>query len=268
MNEDFTVEVDDGPLHDTTDRDALDAVRDFFEQRRDRVFFSRQITVRHEKTWFHWITNRALRTLSEAGEIGDERRELATGGEIHLMWHRSYRYHRREAAEVTKLVEEYADPNIGAALGLQGEALVLDGFASRQFVMYDREVREYQGREWTETEHDLDFIFERDGIAYGVEVKNKLQYMDRGEMLTKIRLCQAIGVRPVIVARMLPGTWIIELAKQGGFALVLGYQLYPWANRDLAARVRQNLGLPVDTPRRLEAGTMQRFVNWHEQQIV
>lgn len=60
------------------------------------------------------------------------------------------------------------------------------------------------------------------------------------EMQTRIELCDAIGVRPVFVARMLPKTWIMEIQRAGGFALILKYQLYPWAHRDLARRVRES----------------------------
>jgi len=110
----------------------------------------------------------------------------------------------------------------------------------------------------------MDFIFERDGQAYGIEVKNTLGYMDREEFETKIRLCREIGVRPVFAARMLPKTWINDLINAGGFALILKYQLYPWAHRELAKTVRSELGLPVDAPRRLNEGTMKRFLKWHE----
>jgi hypothetical protein len=106
--------------------------------------------------------------------------------------------------DVVCLVEEYADPNIGASLGLQGEALVLEGFARKQFLMHGRNTRSFQDRLWTKTGHDLDFIFERDKIANGVEVKNTLGYMDHGELQTKIELCKQIGVRPLFAARMLP----------------------------------------------------------------
>jgi hypothetical protein len=73
--------------------------------------------------------------------------------------------------------------------------------------------------------------------------------MDYEEFVIKIALCEEIGIRPVFVARMLPKSWVKELIDAGGFALILKYQLYPWAFRGLAQRVRGELGLPVDTPR-------------------
>ena len=98
----------------------------------------------------------------------------------------------------------------------------------------------------------------------GIEVKNTLGYMEYEEFDTKIRLCGRLGIRPVFVVRMIPKTWIKELIDRGGYAMILKYQLYPWTHRDLAQRVARELGLPVDAPRALADGTMERFLRWHE----
>lgn len=254
---------DEYPESEAYERDAVEAVRELFDQRRQEVFFSRQVEILHERKWFHWITKRALKNLEAEGIIQSESRQLAHGGSITLFWHRSHRYYRRDATRVVTLVNEYADPNIGGALGLQGELLVLEGLARQQFLMLGRETRSYRANEWTRTEHDLDFVFERDGIGYGVEVKNTLGYMDHSELVTKVEMCQHLGLRPLFAVRMLPKTWINEVIKAGGFALIMGYQLYPWAHRDLAKRVRDTFGLPVDAPRSLQEGTVGRFLRWH-----
>jgi hypothetical protein len=209
----FGPEADDGeyPESEAYERAAVEALSELFDERREEVFFSRQIEIMHERQWFHWITKRALKKLQANGIIRSERRALAHGGNVTLFWHRSYRYYRRDAARVVSLVNEYADPNIGGALGLQGELLVLEGLARQQFLMLGRETRSYQSVEWTRTEHDLDFVFERDGIGYGVEVKNTLGYMDHDELLTKIEMCQHLDLRPLFAVRMLPKTWINEI---------------------------------------------------------
>lgn len=253
-----------GEIRDSAERSARDLLRVFFDNNRDRVYFSRQLEVQNEDRYFHWITNRAIRDLESEGLLLSERRALLSGGTIKLIWNRKFRYYKREAGKLVDLVNEYAAPNIGAALGLQGEALILEGFASIEFIMKGRDKNEYGAERWTETAHDGDFIFERDGKAYGIEVKNTLGYMSREEFDTKVRLCQRIGIRPVFAARMLPRTWINDVIKAGGFALIIKFQLYPWAHRELARKVRDQLGLPVDAPRRLSLGTMQRFLRWHE----
>lgn len=168
---------------------------------------------------------------------------------------------------MVELVEAYADPNIGGALGLHGETMVLAAFARSQFVMRGYNTRAFGEKIWEFSEHDLDFIFERDSVYYGIEVKNTLGYMDYDEFSTKIRLCRHLGVRPVFVVRMMPKTWIKELIDSGGYGMILKYQLYPWTHRDLAARIAQELGLPVDAPRALADGTMERFLRWHKNNV-
>lgn len=252
---------------DPREGEARKDLEEFFEKNRDKVFFSRQIEVLHEDKYFHWVTNRAVRGLRESGVLRSEVRKLSTGGSIILNWHRSFRYYRRSAAQVVRLVEEYADPNIGAALGLHGESMVLEGFARSQFLMLGRDAKAFEGREWKISDHNLDFIFQKDGRVYGVEVKNTLGYMEYAELNAKVRECEYLKITPVFVVRMVPKTWVEEVRRSGGFTLILKYQLYPWSHRDLAKKVAQELGLPVDAPRALYDGTMKRFVGWHSKQL-
>jgi hypothetical protein len=267
---DFTGLVDEiyeGFPSDEREIEASERLRHFFDENRERVFFSRQLEVIYEHDYFHWITSRAIRQLETEGLIKSERRPLRTGTTIKIVWHKSYRFYRRSAKALVSLVEEYADPNIGAFLGLHGEGMVLEGFARNQFVMVGRHTREHAGKKWTQSNHELDFIFERDGVTYGLEVKNTLGYMDQDEFALKTKLCTALGIRPVFVCRMLPKSWIYQLNQAKGFALVLKYQLYPWTHHQLAKRVARELGLPVDAPRSLAEATMARFLKWHLRQM-
>ncbi len=99
-----------------------------------------------------------------------------------------------------------------------------------------------------------------------MEVKNTLPYIRDSEFRLKMDLCDHLGLSPVFVVRHMPRLWISEGVERGGFALVLKFQLYPLSHRALAEGVRLAMGLPVDAPRALYDGTMQRFMNWHERQ--
>src|SRR5579863_4668127 len=134
---------------DRRERDALVKLREFFTNRKEEVFFSRQLEVQHEQDYFHWVTNRALRVLREERFIFGETRILSTGGSVNLLWHYSYRFYRRKAARLVSLVQEYADPNIGGAVGLHGEFMVLEGFARSEFVMRGRSTQSFGGKSWT-----------------------------------------------------------------------------------------------------------------------
>ncbi len=262
-HDDFAFELGEHRGPDSYESSARDVLREFFESNDSQVFFGNQLAIRNEDLFFHWITYRALSDLVEEGLLKSERRGLAIGSELKLFWHRRHRYYRRDASRLVQLVNEYGSPNMCAAVGLHGEQMILGGFARRQFVLRDHSTHEYGDRKWEETEHNLDFIFERDGLAYGIEVKNTLSYMDESEFQIKIRMCEHLGIVPVFAVRMLPKSWTIELIRRGGYAMILKYQLYPWSHQELAKRVASELGLPVDAPRKLKDGTVDRFVSWH-----
>lgn len=255
---------DERLVRDSVEEAAVRRLREFFQANRDRVYSSRQIEVFFEDDFFHWITHRAIRILADRGEIGFEQRSLSYGAPINVVWHRSNRYTRRQIDELLKIVEQYSHPDFTAALGNTGELLVSDGFSRFGFVQRGRDARAWNGRRWNQSDHNLDFLLERDGLVYGVEVKNTLAYIEDRELRVKIQICRELGVAPVFVVRALPKIWIQEVAQNGGFSLILKYHLYPLSHRGFAAEVKEKLGLPVDAPRALYDGTMQRFVRWHE----
>lgn len=247
---------------DTEEDKARSRLLAYFIDNPDRVFYSRQLEVLFEREFFHWVTNRALRRLIDEGHVLSEPRTLDIGSTIKLVWYKSYRFYKRAATEVFDLVNRYSSSATDGTLGMQGEHLVLAAFARRRFLLEAEEANEYAGVKWAQTGHDLDFVFSKDGVGYGIEVKNTLGYLDVGEFVTKIRLARHIGVRPVFAVRALPKTWAEALIQSGGYAMIMGFQFYPWTHKSLADAIRESLHLPVDTPKKIEAGTMDRFERW------
>jgi len=244
---------------DTEEDKARARLLAHFIDNQERVFYSRQLEVLFEREFFHWVTNRALRRLISEGHVLSEPRLLDIGSTIKLVWYKSYRFYKRAATDVFDLVNRYASSATDGTLGMQGEHLVLAAFARRRFLLEAEEANEYNGVKWTQTGHDLDFIFSKDGVGYGIEVKNTLGYLDVSEFVAKIRLARHIGVRPVFAVRALPKTWIDALVRAGGIAMIMGFQFYPWTHKSLADTIRESLQLPVDTPKKIESGTMDRF---------
>ena len=62
----------------------------------------------------------------------------------------------------------------------------------------------------------------------------------------------------------MPKTYINEVYRAGGFSLLMKHQFYPVAHAELAIRVRRELGLPVDSPARLQDSTLERLLTWHQ----
>lgn len=134
--------------------------------------------------------------------------------------------------------------------------------ARRGFALTGREIRQYEGKRWLKTEHDLDWICERDGVAWGVEIKNTWAYIPKEEMEIKIELCQYLGLRPLFIMRWAPKSYIYQISDEGGFALLYETQLFPFGNESRMEKARQ-LGLPVESPAEVSERTMKRFVDWH-----
>jgi hypothetical protein len=243
--------------------EAKEALVRFFREHSDEVYYSRQLEVQFEDRFFHWITSKALRELAAEGAIQSFTTELVEHVPIRFYSSLRNRYWRRRAEEIRKLVVTYSDSTFTTALGHHGELMFDAALPTAGFMPRSRKVRDFGGRQWTRTAHDLDRVFERDGVKYGTEIKNTLDYIPIGELVVKMRMCEHLGLRPLFIVRMAPKNYIDMVRRAGGFTLVFKHQLYPHGHAPLAATVRERRGLPVDSPTAIADGTVQRFLNWH-----
>jgi hypothetical protein len=255
-----------GPADDPAVQAIEPLLIELFEQESETVFFESQLAIRFEDRFFHWVTVRALKELRDADKIGSELQELSADTHLRFYFNRRNRYWRRKAAEVRKLVLQYSDPTFTPVLGTQGELLIDAGLPRFGFMPIAEEVREWQGKKWDQSGHDLDRVFMRDGVYYGAQIKNRLSYIDRNEFRSKLAMCLVLGLKPLFIARMMPKTYINEVRRSGGYSMIMKFQFYPVSHRELALRVRNELKLPVDCPRRLQDSTLQRFLDWHQRQ--
>lgn len=239
---------------------------DLFVRDPEGVFYQRQIEIRYERQFFHWITAKALNELAEEGKINATTREYPN---IRIRFYRARknRYWTRRANEIEKLVLRFSEQEFLHGLGRHGETMFDAALAHGGFLPRARNVAAWGGKQWIETNHNLDRIITRDGVDYGVEVKNTLTYIDRFEMRTKLDMCDFFGVVPLFIMRMAPATYINEIQAYGGFSLIFEWQLYPFGHETFAVEVQKQLGLKVGCPRAIEDGTIQRFVAWHEIQL-
>ncbi|WP_242342705.1 hypothetical protein [Anaeromyxobacter terrae] len=234
-----------------------------------RVFYSRQLEVLLERKFFHWVTSRAIRELISERVFAVEPVKLGEKTEVRFLVPKGVRYYKRIISGMAALVRRYSNSDFTRAIGLQGENLFLTGLAQRGFAVNGRDVKEYGGKKWIATKHDLDFVVARDGVAYGVEVKNTLPYIPRDELRLKVRMCEGFGIVPLMIMRSAPKSYIFEEIVRPvegvhrGFALLFGKQIYPYGYDGFVADVVKELGLPVHAPRAVPEGDIDRFVRWH-----
>ncbi len=246
---------------------AAEKLRTFFAQNPDGVYYENQLCIFNEQEFFHWVTVRALKELRESREIGSELQGNHPDLSLRFYFHRSNRYWRRKAAGIRKLVLKFSAQPFTEALGLHGEGMIDAGFPKAGFMPVRSDVRTWQDKTWTTTGHDLDRVFERDGVFYGTEIKNRLGYIPQQEFRIKLTMCRDLGLIPLFVARFMPKTYIKDVVDAGGFALIMKYQFYPYANREFANIVKKELNLPVDCPARLHESTLDRLLKWHQKNL-
>lgn len=200
--------------HEEYRRDpAIDEAKSFFlehfKSHREDVYYLTQLQVIFEKHFFHWITAKAINELISYQNLQAEVRPLyqapsQKGTKVKFVFHPAVRYVKRTIKKKLDLIRRFSDENVAKAAGKHAEVLFSRAFLLKGFRQAAANTNEYRGRTWTETGHNLDFIFERDDIAYGCEIKNRFEYIDRSEMRLKLRMCKHLGLTPLFIVRSAP----------------------------------------------------------------
>jgi len=211
---------------------AIDRLRRFFDASPQRVFYSTQIETSFEREFFHWIVGKALLELGNSREITRIPVNVANQ-KINFYANRKHRYLRRELKTMCELLSRIFDPEFAYAIGRHGELMFDAALGRFGFRAEAKDTTSWNGRTWRETNHNLDRIITRDGIAYGVEIKNTQNYISRYELLTKLSLCRHLGLIPLFIMRFAPKSYMYEIYKNGGFGLLFEEQIYPWGHTAL-----------------------------------
>ena len=244
--------------------EAQKQIREIYERDKQSVYYVRRMQIKLEKDYFHWITYNAMVGLRKIGYLTDITIKRETGTSARYFIHKSNRYPKRRIGKMEKLIEEYSDDMITRSCGHRAEDLFCNGLALKGFVPKGKKVRTYRGVKWEKSGHDLDFVFEKDGVDYGCEIKNTLGYIDKNELLTKLEMCEHLRLKPLFIMRGSPKTYNKKIIDKGGFVLIFESQIYELSQARLVERLKAELGLPVDCPKAIPDGILERFARWHE----
>jgi hypothetical protein len=97
------------PPRDPKIDEAKYALRQFFREHQNDVFYSRQLEVKFENAFFHWITSKSLRELAAEAAIQTFVTTLLGAVPIRFYSSLRNRYWKRRAEEIRKLVATYSD---------------------------------------------------------------------------------------------------------------------------------------------------------------
>lgn len=245
---------------------AKETIKKLYDANKEAVFYMRQLQVKFEKEYYHWITRNAITSLAKEGYLKQINMTVSSSGNplnFHFFAHHSNRYPKRDINYLAKLVAEFSQSHIMLSCGNRAEILFAEGLASRGFIPAHKKVTEYAGKKWDKTKHDLDYIFEKDNVAYGCEIKNTLAYIDKDELEIKLEMCKYLNVKPLFIMRFSPKNYNDLIINNKGFALLFKTQIYDLSQQELVKRIKENLGYDVDCPRAIPSGIIDRFEKWH-----
>ena len=231
------------------------------------VYFIRQLQVLFEDAYYHWLTNNAAVGLWKINKLKEERVESERGGmSTRFFFLPTNRYTKREIKKVQDIIEAYSHPDVTSSCGNRAENLFCAGLAKKGFMPVAEKVKEFNGKKWEKSGHDLDFIFQnqKDGITYGCEIKNTLPYIPKEELDIKIEMCEFFGIRPLFIMRHAAKTYMWEIIGKKGYGMIFKSQIYDLSQKALVEKMKNELGLPVDCPRAIPDGILERFKRWHE----
>lgn len=145
-----------------------------------------------------------------------------------------------------KIINEYSNPNLQLEVGEWGEFLVKNMFEKYGWRVAARHVNEYRGVQWPKSKENLDFIFRKNDVAIGVEVKDALEYIKPKELGNKTEMCFYLGILPCFVLRKAPRMYQDLVNYHDGFISYFLTKFYPYHYTDLVRQIYEQTRLPVN----------------------
>ena len=213
---------------------------------KDSVFYKKQIQVIFEDQYPHDVTGKAVNELIEDKFLKAETR--AFGKNMHTIFvHRhNVRYTAMAIRMRTNILERFSDDEVNDGVGKYAEILFGHMFERNQFKIIGRNINTFRGKAWSESDKNLDFIIEKDGISYGVEIKNRFDYMKQDEFEEKLEMCQVLGLLPVFPIRCPSEQQYAQMKGCGGLALKFKTRIFPPGFQGLVTDIWNNFRLPVN----------------------
>jgi hypothetical protein len=281
------------PRDDPMVQKAIIALKEHFTNKRgDAIktpYFLTQLEVLYEDDFFPWVMKNALDILVEQKFLKsfqtarDKNKPLRDLNPIKFYTNSitfnnktSKQRVKRKAFLISETVNSYSHPQVTAHLGKNLETLVKQELKAQHFKIRSTDSNEYNGKKWTQTNHNMDLIAEHESgrLNIGVEVKNTLGIISRYELENKIKLCHYLNLVPVFAVRWMK-PYIDRVKNEHGFCWIFKTQMYPLGYENLVRKIylklselnRSNskgkkLEFPVTTRVDLPIKSVTAFEKW------
>jgi hypothetical protein len=234
---------------------------------KDSVFYKKQIQVIFEDRYPHDVTGKAVNELIGERFLREEPRIYGNNMHTIFVCRRSVRYVATEIKTKLGIMERFCDDELNIGVGEYAEILFSHMFEKNNFQIVGRDTNIFRGKMWTRSDKNLDFIIEKDGISYGVEVKNTFDYMPPDEFGEKVDMCQFLGLLPVFPLRCPSPQQYALMGQVDGLALEFKARIFPPGNQKLVTQVWNHFRLPVAIWANILPSIEKIFLNFHAQTL-
>ena len=243
-----------------------------------KVVTNRELQVRLEKEFFPWVVGRATTALLREKKLRSHgyrgRRRIGRGVPSRFFSLPNTPYAEieeiiRKKREVSALVNNQLTGE--APAGYHAENIFLEALTGPLgFKLHGQNTSEFGGHrvkgKSNKQPPDLDFIIERDGVIYGVDVKNWIKYdtVSKNEIISKVSVALQLRVVPFIVARYVDKQTIFkEVIQKGGIVYIYETLFLPPYLSSLAEEAKNLLGYPILAIDSLPAYKLSRIEEIH-----
>jgi predicted RecB family endonuclease len=218
----------------------------------EEVVYRNEFRYRLEKTYYHTVTDYALRRLEE-GKSYNEGLKLAR---TQLPGRRSVGkgtanvFYKQGGADYNSLVpimKKKLDlstfvSELAPSAGFYAQEMWRDAFKDLGYEIVKEDAQEYEGKRAT-VKGDIDFIAKKDGLTFGVEIKNGLEFA--ADLARKVQIAIELGTIPVLVVRRV--TWDVyhNLKKYGVLTKLYETSIMPKAYESIVEECKKVLGMPL-----------------------
>lgn len=200
----------------------------------------------HVSTIEHHVVDKAIKRFLKANKIEPTRpRGRRPSGAKYP--HIFYRKAGVVSGRMPEIMKKKIDLSrfifgLSSYAGFYAQNLWLEAFRDRGFNILEENTNEFEDKK-ASIEGDIDFIADKDGLRFGVEVKNGFAYPS--DIKDKFRIAAELGVIPFIVVRRLPYKMRKWITDNGGLILPYGDGIYPFDCEDKTNECKDDLGLPI-----------------------
>lgn len=178
----------------------------------------------------HNIIDVAIKRLEDKEVIATTdlrgRKRKATSGRKPLLFYRlTSMPYTRQIQESIKVKRDCSTFILGLSsyAGFYAQRLWVKAFRELDFNILDEDVYEFDGKT-SSVEGDIDMVVEKDGIVFGVEVKNGLSYPT--DIQRKFRIAAELDTIPFFVARTLSWGYRKWLPHNGGLMKIYEVSIF------------------------------------------